>query len=1131
MSRRRHHHQQHHSSTCSTCTTSSSSSSSPPSASPSPSRPSQSPAPGSSRRCAQAKVVTAYSNGAKGPGAVGAALLAPSGSSGCGRSRAQRQWRWLTWRMAVTAPVVLSLLLFVDTLRCGFVYDDHRAVLGNRDVVGVVATSSPASFTSPSSSSSPASSSSWTDIWGNDFWGTPVTSSGSHGSWRPLTTLSFRINAVLASVLAAPDHDPEVPPSPPPPLHAVPSASSPSPSPSPSSSSSPPPLPAWTFHAVNVAIHAGVTGAYVGVLRAHGVGRLAALTAGLLFAAHPAHVEAVAGVVGRAELLAGLGFCLALAAHAQYVRGTARASSAPSSSSSECSSCLCPAHKSHDADAAVATEEEEERQRKGPGGGGSGHPSSRWAWLAFSVVMTGVAMLCKEQGVAALPVATLLHAFGLYRRRSRRKGGAKEETALSCAASLLPASASFALLVYLRLWWVPLTPSFTAADNPIAHAPDRVTRGLSILRTWAQHAKLLLLPSTLSFDWSVDAVPLVTSFTDPVNLEALVLLGFLAALAFRVVLGGPEKDEDDDDGGVDEDNDASQRQRRNQQRLAACRYTVDDDVDDDLHDRLNNNVCRRRMDNDNNDDDADDDGGGFWRALFSPASSRSSEHMALALALAVVPFLPASNLLVYVGFVVAERVLYIPSMGFCLIVALGVERLAELAARHQQERQTSDDWATARGASTAAWTGANPGGGGTKPCTTPPPPPLRGPSRRSAPTPSFLGATLRREWRQALVLSGALLLLALYGGRTLRRNLDWQSDETLYSVSLSVTPAKALANLGVVYAESGRIRQAEEAYRAALRHTPNTADTNYNLGLLLAEQGRTKEAVHSYQLALGARPWLAQAHLALAAALHQLGRRHEAIKVLEVCSSLGEAPVRDAHTHLRNKATCQQRLARAHLLGGRPSDALVVLQSALQQAAPGGSYQPLHSFYTLLAEAHLALGAPDEAEAYLQEALRERPNHVPAYITYAKVLQANGSRAGVAESWLRRALVLDPREVHAHKHLGQLLLDQGRLEEAVTAWLTATTLDPDDHTAAFNAATALRLAGRTRHAEVLYRRAAQLQPQDLASLRNLGAILHVNGKLEEALTQYEKALRVAPEDPQTSTNLARLLRLMQEKAA
>jgi len=47
----------------------------------------------------------------------------------------------------------------------------------------------------------------------------------------------------------------------------------------------------------------------------------------------------------------------------------------------------------------------------------------------------------------------------------------------------------------------------------------------------------------------------------------------------------------------------------------------------------------------------------------------------------VLPFLPASNLFFPVGFVVAERVLYMPSMGFCLIVAYGFQLLAEKCSK------------------------------------------------------------------------------------------------------------------------------------------------------------------------------------------------------------------------------------------------------------------------------------------------------------------------------------------------------------------------------------------------------------------------------------------------------------------
>lgn len=44
----------------------------------------------------------------------------------------------------------------------------------------------------------------------------------------------------------------------------------------------------------------------------------------------------------------------------------------------------------------------------------------------------------------------------------------------------------------------------------------------------------------------------------------------------------------------------------------------------------------------------------------------------LALSMSVIPFLPASNLFLPVGFVVAERVLYLPSMGICILVPFGI---------------------------------------------------------------------------------------------------------------------------------------------------------------------------------------------------------------------------------------------------------------------------------------------------------------------------------------------------------------------------------------------------------------------------------------------------------------------------
>src|SRR3989442_14159804 len=67
---------------------------------------------------------------------------------------------------------------------------------------------------------------------------------------------------------------------------------------------------AW-FHGVNLLWHAGAAVA-VAALARRWMGDVGALVAGLLFAVHPVHVEAVANVVGRAELMAAVFVVLAV---------------------------------------------------------------------------------------------------------------------------------------------------------------------------------------------------------------------------------------------------------------------------------------------------------------------------------------------------------------------------------------------------------------------------------------------------------------------------------------------------------------------------------------------------------------------------------------------------------------------------------------------------------------------------------------------------------------------------------------------------------------------------------------------------------------------------------------------------
>ncbi|MFQ6045139.1 MAG: tetratricopeptide repeat protein [Gemmatimonadales bacterium] len=73
----------------------------------------------------------------------------------------------------------------------------------------------------------------------------------------------------------------------------------------------------WWFHLTNVLLHA-VAAALVVLVARRWLPPSGSLAAGVVFAVHPVHVEAVANVVGRADVMAAIGMLLAVLAARRY---------------------------------------------------------------------------------------------------------------------------------------------------------------------------------------------------------------------------------------------------------------------------------------------------------------------------------------------------------------------------------------------------------------------------------------------------------------------------------------------------------------------------------------------------------------------------------------------------------------------------------------------------------------------------------------------------------------------------------------------------------------------------------------------------------------------------------------------
>jgi tetratricopeptide (TPR) repeat protein len=148
-------------------------------------------------------------------------------------------------------------------------------------------------------------------------------------------------------------------------------------------------------------------------------------------------------------------------------------------------------------------------------------------------------------------------------------------------------------------------------------------------------------------------------------------------------------------------------------------------------------------------------------------------------------------------------------------------------------------------------------------------------------------------------------------------------------------------------------------------------------------------------------------------------------------------------------------------------------------------------------------------------------NHIARGNLGAALLQ--DGRVEEAITQLRRALATQPGYREAHVNLGNALARTGRLDEAMQEYRRALELDPRQANAAFGLGNALLRTGRTDEAIAAFRRALDLEPEFPLVHNNLGNALLGLGRVDEATTHYRQALSLDPHFALAENNLGNAL--------
>lgn len=276
--------------------------------------------------------------------------------------------------------------------------------------------------------------------------------------------------------------------------------------------------------------------------------------------------------------------------------------------------------------------------------------------------------------------------------------------------------------------------------------------------------------------------------------------------------------------------------------------------------------------------------------------------------------------------VFAERYLYLPSIGFCWLVA----------------------WAA-----TKAWRAT--------------------PAEKASPAQRLL-------WQTMAVALGIVAIL--YGVRTIRRNRDWRDDETVYRRILDEQPDAQFirTNLGVVYYDRGDIAGAEREWLRSLGPLPPYASTLNDLGLLRANQKRYDEAIAYYQQAIRVRPNYADPYKNLAVTYAEMGRIDDAEREFRQAVALAplNSSVRNAYGHFlldqSRPAEAQEQFS-ASAANDPNSDALGNLGDLLARngdiAKARAAYQAAIALNSFDNRSLVGLGTLDEQAGRTAAALQE----------------------------------------------------------------------------------------------------------------------------------------------------------------
>ncbi|XP_035201128.1 protein O-mannosyl-transferase TMTC1 [Oxyura jamaicensis] len=501
-------------------------------------------------------------------------------------------------------------------------------------------------------------------------------------------------------------------------------------------------------------------------------------------------------------------------------------------------------------------------------------------------------------------------------------------------------------------------------------------------------------------------------------------------------------------------------------------------------------------------------------SLHCIAAFKKLEHkeVLVGLLFLVFPFIPASNLFFRVGFVVAERVLYMPSMGYCILFVHGLKKLSTWLNKWRITVLTLFalllllfSWKTVK--QNEIWLSRESlFSSGVK--TLP----------HNAKVHYNYANFLKDQGRNVEAIYHYKTALKLYPRHaSALNNLGTLTKDVLeakdyYRRALQLNPQhnRALFNLGNLLKSQGKKEEAVMLLRDSIKYGPEFADAYSSLASLLAEQERLKEAEEVYKAGIENCPESSDLHNNYGVFLVDTGAPERAVSHYRQAIRLSPAH----HVAMVN-------LGRLHRSLGQNKEAEAWYKRALKVSRKAEILSPLGALY-------YNTGRYEDALQVYREAASLQPSNKEIRLALAQVLAMMG-RTKEAEKMTNHIISEDVECLECYRLLSAIFSKQEHYAKALEAIDKALQLKPKDPKILselfFTKGNQLREQNRLDEAFESYKRAVELNPDQAQAWMNMGGIEHIKGNYITARAYYETALQLVPNSKLLKENLAKLDRL------